>query len=117
MPVHLFFVPNHTQLCSERGDQVMSMDIVQSTLSEFAKRHWILGGIGASLPWFVAGEKSKHNIGPLSRGVGVVILLVVCGWTIAEQEWFGLIGGIVVLSVEVYWIMRARQRESASGSS
>jgi CHASE2 domain-containing sensor protein len=90
---------------------------VQSTLSEFAERYWILGGIGTSLLWFLVGKESKHNIGPLWGGVGVVILLVVCGWAIAEQEWFGLIGGIVVLCIEVYWIMRARQRESASGFS
>jgi hypothetical protein len=88
--------------------------IVQSTLLEFAKRHWMLGGIGASLLWFLAGKESKHNIGPLWRGVGGAILLVVWGWAIAEQEWLGLIGGIVVLCIEVYWITRARQGESAS---
>jgi hypothetical protein len=32
----------------------------------------------------------------------VVILLVVCGWAIAEQEWLGFIGGIVVLCIEAY---------------
>jgi hypothetical protein len=90
------------------------MDIVQSAWSEFAKRHWILGGIGTSLLWLLAGEKSTHNIGPLWRGVGVVILLVVCGWAIAEQEWRGLIGGIVVLCIEAYRIMHARQRENRS---
>jgi len=93
------------------------MDVVQSALSEFAKRHWILGGIGTSLLWLLAGEKSTHNIGPLWRGGGVVILLVVCGWAIAEQEWLGLIGGIVVLCIEAYWIMRAHQRENPSESN
>lgn len=93
----------------------VSMDIVQSTLSEFAKRHWILGGIGTSLLWFLVGKESKHNIGPLWRGVGVAIVLVVCGWAVAEQDWLGLIGGIVVLCLEVYWI--TRQRKSASRAS
>jgi len=93
----------------------VSINIVQSTIAEFAKRHWIPGGIGTSLLWFLAGENSKHNIGPLWRGVAVAILSAVCGWAIAEQEWLGLIGGIVVLSVEVYWIMLARERDGASG--
>lgn len=92
------------------------MDIVQITLSELAKRHWILGGIGTSLLWLLAGEKSNHNIGPLWRGVGVVILLVICGRAIAEQKWIGLIGGIVVLCIEAYWIA-ARQRQKPSESS
>jgi len=89
------------------------MDVVQ-TLSEFAKRHWILGGIGTSLLCLLAGQKSTHNIGPLWRGVGVVIILVVCGWAIAKQKWLGLIGGIVVFCIEAYWIMRAHQRENPS---
>ena len=102
---------------ASREQAEMRMDVVQSALSEFAKRHWILGGIGTSLLWLLAGEKSTHNIGPLWRGGGVVILLVVCGWAIAEQEWLGLIGGIVVLCIEAYWIMRAHQRENPSESN
>ena len=77
-----------------------------ATLSDFAARHWVLGGIAASLLWFVAGKESKHNIGPLWRGVGVAILLVMCGWTIAEKEWLGLVTGVAVL----YWEMRSIRR-------
>ena len=46
----------------------MRVDVVQSTLSEFAKRHWILGGSGTSLEWLLACEKSTQNIGPVWRG-------------------------------------------------
>lgn len=88
------------------------MDIMGSAITELVQRHWVIGGIGASLLWFVAGEKSEHNIGPVWRGVGVAILLAVCGWCIAEQEWAGLVGGIAVLCIEVYWIMRSGQRET-----
>ena len=68
----------------------------------------MLGGIAASLLWFVAGKQSKHNIGPLWRSVGLAILLVVCGWAIAEKEWLGLVTGIVVL----YWEMRSIRRSA-----
>jgi hypothetical protein len=90
--------------------------MVQSTLSEFASRHWILGGIATSLLWFLAGEKSKHGIGPVWRGVALFILLVVCGWAIVESNWLGLSMGILVLCIELYWIMRASQKKRESGS-
>jgi len=79
-----------------------------TTLSDFAARHWVLGGIAAALLWFVAGKESKHNIGPLWGALGVAILLVACGWAIAEKEWRGLVTGIVVL----YWEMPSIQRSA-----
>ena len=41
-----------------------------STLSDFAAKHWLLGGIAVSLLWFFAGKQSLSN-----RGSGAAI-----GW-------------------------------------
>jgi len=80
------------------------------TLAEFAVRHWIAGGIATSLLWFFAGKESRHGIGPVWRGVGVAILVTLCGWCIAEREWLGLAIGIVVLYWEIQYIRRLKRR-------
>jgi len=82
-----------------------------STLSEFAAKHWVIGGIGVSLLWFVAGKQSLSNRRPNAaigwQAIAVIIALIVCGWTVAEREWLGLAAGIVVVYFEVRSIKRS----------
>jgi hypothetical protein len=82
-----------------------------STLSDFAAKHWVVGGIGVSLLWFVAGRQSLSNRRPDAaifwQAVAVIIALVLCGWTIAEREWLGLAAGILVVYFEVRSIRRS----------
>ncbi len=78
--------------------------------SQFAEQHWILGGILASLLWFVAGKQSfsnrKADFAMLWQSVAVLIVLVLCGWAVAEREWLGLAFAIAVLYVEARSIRR-----------
>ena len=82
-----------------------------STLSDFAAKHWIAGGIGVSLLWFVAGRQSLSNRRPdaavLWQSVAVIIGLIVCGWTIVEKEWLGLAAAIALVCFEVRSIRRS----------
>jgi hypothetical protein len=74
-------------------------------LTQFAQRHWVLGGIFVSLLWFLAGKQSLSNGRPsaavLWQSVGIVILLILCGWAVADRQWLGLAFGIAVFCVEV----------------
>ena len=76
-----------------------------SALSDFASRHWVIGGIGASLLWFLAGKQSLENRHPGAaigwQCVAVGLILIVCGWAVAEKEWLGLTAGIAVFYIEV----------------
>jgi hypothetical protein len=71
----------------------------------------VLGGIAASLLWFVAGKQSlsnrKSNAAIGWQSVAVMIVLIMCGWAVVEKEWLGLTGGIVVLYLEVRSIRRS----------
>ena len=73
-------------------------------------QHWVIGGILVSLLWFFAGKQSLSNGRPgaarLWQTVGAIILLILCGWTIVEREWLGLVFGIGVLCLEVRSIKR-----------
>jgi hypothetical protein len=84
---------------------------LMSTLSDFSAKHWVVGGIGVSLLWFVAGSQSLWNRRPdaaiLWQAVAVIIALILCGWTIAEREWLGLAAGILVVYFEVRSIRRS----------
>lgn len=80
------------------------------TLSEFLARHWVIGGIVASLAWFVAGGQSFSNRKPDAavawQSVAVLIILILCGWMIKEGEWLGLGAALGVLYLEVRTIRR-----------
>jgi hypothetical protein len=73
--------------------------------SDFAAKHWVLGGIAVSLLWFVAGKQSLFNRRPDAasfwQSVAVIIVLIMCGWAVAEKEWLGLAAGVVVFYLEV----------------
>jgi len=62
------------------------------------------------LLWFVAGEQSfrngKADYGMLSQSMGVIVLLVTCGWAIVRKEWLGLAFTTIVLGVELRLIRR-----------
>jgi hypothetical protein len=80
------------------------------SFTDVVKQHWVLGGIGASLTWFLAGKQSFSN-GKLDaaltwQAVGVFVILVLLGWTIAEKEWLGSICSIGVLYFELWSIRR-----------
>jgi len=87
--------------------------------SEFAERHWALGGILASLLWFLAGKQSFSNrkadaaIG--YQLVAVAILLIMGAWAIAKGEWLGLAAALAVLYVEVRSIHRGLNRRGKQG--
>lgn len=78
--------------------------------AEFAERHWVLGGILASLLWFVAGRQSFSNRNTDAaigwQMVAVAIVLILGGWAIAKREWIGLAAAIAVLYIEVRSIRR-----------
>ena len=82
-----------------------------STLSDFAAKHWVVGGIAVSLLWFVAGRQSLSSRRPDAaifwQAVAVIIALILCGWTIAKREWLGLAAGILVAYFEVRSIRRS----------
>ncbi len=73
-------------------------------------RHWVVGGIGASLAWFLAGRQSLSNKNPDAaigwQCVAAIIILIVCGWAVVEKEWVGLAFALVVLYMEVRSIKR-----------
>lgn len=81
-----------------------------SGLSQFAGQHWVVGGILTSLLWSVAGKQSHSNrkadLAMLWQGVGILVVLVLCGWAIVDREWIGLGVAIVVLCIEVRLIKK-----------
>jgi hypothetical protein len=81
-----------------------------SELSQLARQHWIIGGILVSLLWFFAGKQSLSNgradAAIFWQSIGAVIIVMLCGWTIAEKQWLGLAFAIAVLFVEARSIKR-----------
>ena len=80
-------------------------------LSNLAAKYWFVGGIGVSLLWFVAAKQPLSNRKPDAaigwQAIAVIIGLIVCGRTIVDREWFGLVAGIVTVYVEVRSIWRS----------
>jgi hypothetical protein len=83
---------------------------MRSEWRQFAEQHWVIGGILVSLLWFLAGKQSLSNGKPAAaifwQGVGAIVILILCGWAVAERQWLGLAFGIAVLYVEVRSIRR-----------
>ena len=54
--------------------------------------------------WFFAGKQSLSNGKPDAaifwQAIGAVIIVILCGWAIAEREWLGVSLGLAVLCVE-----------------
>jgi hypothetical protein len=77
---------------------------------QFARQHWVIGGILTSLLWFLAGKQSLSNgradAAMFWQSMGAIIAVILCGWTIAERQWLGLAFGVAVLYVEARSIRR-----------
>jgi len=80
-------------------------DSMLNQLSTLAGRHWVIGGVLTSLLWFAAGKQSLSHGKPRAaifwQGVGVIIMLILFGWTIKEEQWLGLAAAIIVLLIEI----------------
>jgi hypothetical protein len=83
---------------------------VPSEWSQFAEQHWVVGGIVASLMWFLAGRqtlaKGKPDAAIAWQCVAVFVILTTCGWAAVKGEWLGLTFAIAVLYLEVRSIRR-----------
>ena len=83
---------------------------VLNQLSAFAERHWIVGSFLTSLFWFAAGKQSfsngKSQAAIFWQGIGALIILTLCIWTIKEKEWVGVAAAVVILIIEVRSIRR-----------
>jgi hypothetical protein len=88
--------------------------MLTSGLSDFAAQHWVIGGIAASLMWFIAGNQSFSNKKPDTaiawQCVAVMLILIVGVWAVVKEEWIGLLFAIGVL----YFEIRSIRRISAS---
>jgi hypothetical protein len=88
----------------------LSTTTAYGSFSEFAARHWVIGGIAASLLWFVTGRQSfsrRHaDVAIGEQCVAVLIVLIVGGWAAVKGQWLGLIATAVVLYFEVRSIAR-----------
>jgi hypothetical protein len=86
-------------------------------LTSWMTNHWVVGGIIASLIWFYAGHQSstskKNQLALAWLSIAVLVIIVLCGWTIVRSEWLGLVFGLVVLYVEVRSIKRIASQTSA----
>ena len=78
---------------------------LESTWSDFAARHWVIGGIMASLAWLLAGRQSLSNKnvnGALVwQCLAVLIIVVLCVWAVVKSEWLGFASGVAVLYLEI----------------
>jgi hypothetical protein len=84
--------------------------MLTSEWTSFEAQHWLVGGIAASLMWFVAGRQSFSNKKPDAaiawQSVAVLTILAVCGWAVVKEEWLGLLFAIGVLYMEIRSIRR-----------
>lgn len=91
-----------------------------SEWTQFAQRHWVVGGIFASLLWFFAGKQSLSNGRPDAaifwQSVAVIIALFLCGWAVAEREWLGLAFAVVIVCIEARSIRRIYATRAAAAS-
>jgi hypothetical protein len=76
-----------------------------SEWSQLVRQHWVIGGILVSLLWFFAGKQSLSNgradAALCWQGVGAIIILIQCGWAVAERQWISLPFALAVLWLEV----------------
>ena len=90
-----------------------------SALSNFVAQHPAIGGIAASLAWFLAGRQSfsnQNSDGAIAwQCVSVMIILIAGSWAVVRREWLGLTVAAGVLYIEVQSIRRIlitqRQRQ------
>jgi hypothetical protein len=99
------------QLLGIRAATRYSFKYFMAILSNLAAKYWFVGGIGVSLLWFAAGRQSLSNKRPDGaigwQAIAVIIALIVCGRSVVERQWLGLVGGIVTVCFEVRSIKRS----------
>jgi hypothetical protein len=94
------------------GDPMNVFDLfgLRSTWSDFFAPHWVIGGIIASLAWFFAGQQSFSNknldMAIAWQCVAVLLIVILCAWTVVKSEWLGFACGVVVLYLEIRSIRR-----------
>jgi hypothetical protein len=95
----------------------LTMAAFSTGLTSWTTSHWVIGGIITSLIWFFAGHQSSTSKKPQLAlawlSVAVLVIIVLCGWTVVRREWLGLVLGLVVLYVEVRLIKRIASQTSA----
>ena len=97
----------------------MQMTNMQKSFTDTITQHWVIGGIAASLMWFLAGKQSLSNGKPNAalgwQSVAVFVMLVGLGWMLAEGEWLGFLCSIGVLCLELWSIRETLAVRSAKG--
>jgi hypothetical protein len=88
-------------------------------LTSFATQHWVIGGIAASLLWFLAGGQSLSNRRPDAaiawQSVAVLMILAVYIRSAVDTEWLGLVIAVGVLCFEVRSIRRILAVQGTEG--
>ncbi len=83
---------------------------MMSSLSELGKQYWWAGGTIASLMWLWGGKQyaaKAEFVGGVSwQCIALIIIVIVAGWTIAENKWVGLAVAILVFAIEVRELRR-----------
>jgi hypothetical protein len=85
--------------------------MLPSGLRDFFAQHWVVGGIVASLAWFLAVRQDQSDKKP-DAGIGwmcvaLILILILACWAVVKKEWMGLVFAIGVLYIEVRSIRRA----------
>lgn len=79
-------------------------------MAGFLGEHWLIGGIIASLLWFLASRQSLSNgkVGAaiVWQSVAALIILISCAWAVVKTEWIGFACALVVLYLEIRSIRR-----------
>lgn len=88
----------------------MALIGLEGTWSDFAARHWMIGGILTSLLWFLAGRPSptdKDGDPAIAwQCVAVLVIVILCIWAVVKSEWLGFACGLAVLYLEIRSIRR-----------
>ena len=90
-----------------------------NTLSKFASDHWAIGGAVASSLWLLAGRQSAKNNSSAAvfwLGIGVLIALILAGWTAWSRVWGGLALAIILVLFGVRELNYALRRFPAHKS-
>jgi hypothetical protein len=84
--------------------------MIESGFTAFARSHWVIGGVVTSLLAHLSGlqsfEYKKNDFAFLQSCIGIMIAVILLGWTIARGEWVGLLLTIGVLYFEIRSIRR-----------
>lgn len=87
-------------------------------MKSFLAEHWVVGGITTSLLWFVLGRyfssDRNRDFAIVEQWIGIMMILALCGWTLFESEWIGLVASVSVLTGEIWMTLRKERGIAAS---